>query len=55
MSNDQKSIKIDIIKLNHWLNTRKITIQFIKDKQSSLAKKLKLKKNFKISSKELFL
>ena len=54
MSNDQKSIKIDIIKLNHWLNTRKITIQFIKDKQSSLAKKLKLKKNFKISSKELF-
>ena len=54
MSTSQKSIIIDTIKLNHWLNARKITIQFVKNKQSSLAKKLKLKKNFKISSKELF-
>ena len=51
---NQKSILIDIIKLNHWLNTRKITIQFIKNKQKSLYNKLKIKKNFRISSKEIF-
>ena len=48
MSNDQKLIKIDIIKLNHWLNTRKITIQFIKDNRqyiiTALATEDKLKK-----------
>jgi len=54
MNNNQNLIIIDIIKLNHWLNARKITIPFIKNKQSSLTKKLKLEKNFKISSKELF-
>ncbi|MDA9136517.1 hypothetical protein N9J29_00135 [Candidatus Pelagibacter sp.] len=54
MTINQKPIMIDIIKLNHWLNARKITSQFIKLKQVSLSKKLKLKKNFNISSKELF-
>ena len=54
MTINQKSIIIDTIKLNHWLNARKITSQFIKHKQISLSKKLKLKKNFNISSKELF-
>ena len=54
MKINQKIIMIDIIKLNHWLNARKITSQFIKNKQNSLTNKLKLKKNFKISSKELF-
>ena len=53
MTINQKSIMIDIIKLNHWLNARKITNQFINLKQISLSKKLKLKKNFNISSKEL--
>ena len=46
---NQKSILIDIVKLNHWLNARKITIQFIKLKQKSLYNKLKAKKNFRIS------
>jgi len=54
MITKQKSIMVDIIKLNHWLNARKITIQFIEKKQKSLIKKLKSKKNFNISSKELF-
>jgi hypothetical protein len=54
MITKQKSIKVDIIKLNHWLNARKITIKFIEKKQKSLIKKLKSKKNFNISSKELF-
>ena len=54
MKTNQKLIMIDIIKLNHWLNARKITSQFIKNKKSSLTKKLKSKKNFKISSNELF-
>ena len=35
---------IDIIKLNHWFNARKITSQFINNKQSSLTNKLKSKK-----------
>ena len=54
MTTNYKSIKIDIIKLNHWLNARKITGQLIQLKQKSLNKKLKLKKNFTITSKELF-
>ena len=53
MKINQKIMMIDIIKLNHWLNARKITSQFINNKQSSLTNKLKSKKNFKISSKEL--
>ena len=49
----QKSLIIDILKLNHWLNARKITSQFISKKQATLSKKLILKKNFNISEKEL--
>jgi hypothetical protein len=49
----QKKIIIDFIKLNHWLNARKITAKFIEKKQITLAKKLSLKKNFSISPKEL--
>ena len=49
----QKKIIIDFIKLNHWLNARKITIKLIDKKQNTLAKKLSLKKNFSISPREL--
>ena len=49
----QKKIFIDFIKLNHWLNARKITTKLIDKKQKTLAKKLSLKKNFSISPKEL--
>ena len=49
----QKKIIIDFIKLNHWLNARKITTKLIDKKQKTLAKKLSLKKNFSISSREL--
>jgi len=49
----KKKIIIDFIKLNHWLNARKITNKFIDKKQKTLSKKLSLKKNFTISSKEL--
>ena len=53
MQNSKKIAIIDIIKLNHWLNARKITLPFIKKKIKSLSNKLKAKKNFRISSKEL--
>lgn len=49
----QKKIIIDFIKLNHWLNARKITTKLIDKKQKTLAKKLSLKKNFSISPREL--
>ena len=49
----QKKIIIDFIKLNHWLNARKITTKLIDKKQKNLAKKLSLKKNFSISPREL--
>ena len=49
----QKRIIIDFIKLNHWLNARKITTKLIDKKQKTLAKKLSLKKNFSISPREL--
>ena len=49
----QKKIFIDFIKLNHWLNARKITTKLIDKKQKTLAKKLSLKKNFSISPREL--
>ncbi len=48
-----KKITIDFIKLNHWLNARKITSKFISNQQKTLSKKIKLKKNFKISASEL--
>ena len=41
MVTNKKLTIIDIIKLNHWLNARKITNQFINHKQKSLTKKLK--------------
>tara|TARA_B100001057_G_scaffold500933_1_gene618963 strand:+ start:6997 stop:8316 length:1320 start_codon:yes stop_codon:yes gene_type:complete len=44
---------LDIIKINHWLNARKITLNFIKKKNSNLYKKLKKKQNFKASNKEI--
>ena len=53
MPNNEKLIVIDIIKLNHWLNARKITLPFIKKKIKSLANKLSIKKDFKINQKEL--
>jgi len=53
MVTNKKLTIIDIIKLNHWLNARKITNQFINHKQKSLTKKLKTKKNFSITFKEL--
>ena len=49
----QKKIIIDFIKLNHWLNARKITTKLIEKKQKTLAKKLSLRKDFLISPKEL--
>ena len=49
----QKKIIIDFIKLNHWLNARKITTKLIDKKQKNFAKKLSLKKNFSISPREL--
>ncbi len=51
---NKKSKIIDILKLNHWLNARKITNQFIHKKQKTLSKKIKLKKDFKITTKELY-
>ena len=51
--NSQNQIKVDIIKLNHLLNARKITLPLIKNRQKSLYLKLKKNKNFKASLKEL--
>ena len=53
MKNSQSKLIVDFTKLNHWLNTRKITHKYISIKQKTLSKKLKLKKNFKITAKEL--
>ena len=46
-------INIDILKLNHWLNARKITLPIIKKKNNKLYKKIKINKNFSASNKEL--
>ena len=46
-----KTANIDIIKLNHWLNARKITLPLLKNK--NLYKKIKLNKNFLATNKEL--
>ena len=48
-----KSTTLDIIKLNHWLNARKITLTSIKIKQKTLFNKLKKNKNLKVTPKEL--
>ena len=37
---------LDIVKINHWLNARKITLNFIKKKNGGLYKKLRKKKKF---------
>jgi len=44
---------LDIIKLNHWLNARKLTLNFFKNKNNSLYKKLKKNKNFKSTDREI--
>ena len=49
----KNKIVIDFLKLNHWINARKITNYFIKKKHKKLSQKLKSKKNFIVSPKEL--
>lgn len=44
---------LDIIKINHWLNARKLTINSFKVKKLNLYKKLKRNKNFKCSDNEI--
>ena len=46
------NIKIDHIKLNHWLNARKTTLSQFLLKNKSLKKKINLKKNFLINNKD---
>tara|TARA_Y100000816_G_scaffold118414_1_gene83131 strand:+ start:316 stop:1632 length:1317 start_codon:yes stop_codon:yes gene_type:complete len=46
-------IDIDVLKINHWLNARKITLLQVKNKNKKLYNKIKKKKNFSISTKEL--
>ena len=48
-----KTANIDIIRLNHWLNARKITLPILKNKNKNLYKKIKLNKNFLATNKEL--
>ena len=48
-----KNANIDIIRLNHWLNARKITLPILKNKNKNLYKKIKLNKNFLATNKEL--
>ncbi len=44
---------VDILKINHWLNVRKVTINYIFKRNKTLANKIKLKKNFSLNEKEL--
>lgn len=44
---------IDILKINHFLNVRKITTKVLKKEIISLYKKINTRKNFKISSSEV--
>ena len=53
MKYKNKTFTVDFIKLNHWLNAKKITHKFISATQKNLVKKLRLKRNFKITSNEL--
>ena len=48
-----KKIIVDVLKINHWLNARKVTIKYIYKKNRSLSKKLKTNKNFIVNEKEL--
>ena len=41
-----KTANIDIIRLNHWLNARKITLPILKNKNKTCIKKLSLIKIF---------
>tara|TARA_B100001057_G_C22832685_1_gene943997 strand:+ start:1148 stop:2449 length:1302 start_codon:yes stop_codon:yes gene_type:complete len=44
---------VDILKINHWLNVRKVTIKYISQRNRSLAKKINSKKNFYLNEKDL--
>ena len=46
-------IDVDVVKINHWLNARKVTLIQIKEKKRDLYNKIKKKKNFSISIKDL--
>lgn len=49
----KNKIIVDFIKLNHWINARKITNSFLRKKHKNLSQKLKSKKNFVVTFKEL--
>lgn len=53
MNLDINKIMIDFLKLNHWLNVRKITNSYISKNIKSLSDKINKKKNFNINQKEL--
>jgi hypothetical protein len=44
---------IDIVKLNHWLNARKLSLNNVKNFSKSIVNKIKNKKNFYCSEKDL--
>lgn len=46
-------ITIDIVKFNHWLNVRKITIEQLIKKKNSLKNKIKNSKNFILNNNEI--
>ncbi len=46
-------IIVDIYKINHWMNARKVTLNLFKKKKKNLYNKLIKKKNFLINTKEL--
>ena len=46
-------IILDIYKVNHWMNARKITLNLLKKKKKNLYNKLIKKKKFSINTKEL--
>ena len=50
---NKSNLKIDILKLNHFLNARKITKKQILSKKKSLHKKIVLNKNFIATSGEI--
>ena len=39
-------IDIDVLKINHWLNARKITLLQVKNKNKKLYNKIKKEKKF---------
>ena len=48
-----ENLEVDILKLNHFLNARKITTKQILSKNKSLYKKLVVNKNFKPNKNEI--